>query len=196
MNTLDQAPEQLQVWIGEIDVKVAELTLQRIAFSRALEALGEPTQAIQLVTASSTATTVTVNKPVVQREPAPKVTKTASKTGALRQQRHRAGVKALAGSNGLPKYDYAEVARVANAGVRAGIRPATALMQRYGVKDAMGQWLIREARKRGHEIGRLGATKPLKPTATTATSVHHPAAGTAFTPDDTLKLLSQEQRGD
>lgn len=206
--SLDTAPQQLQAWIDEIDIAVGELTLRRIAFVRALEAFDTPTPA----TTEPHTEPAPVDQPTAKNLggrprsalPPDKALEHRRQRDAERQQRRRSGVKAPARSNGTSKYDYAEVARVANAAIRAGIRPTTALIQKYDVKDAMAAWLMKEARKRGFEIGRLGSTKPAVPTpsrADSAPALHvvqpaqsshtSPPAGGAFTPADALKLLDR-----
>lgn len=96
---------------------------------------------------------------------------------------------------GASKYDYAEVARIANAATRAEMSMTAAVASKFSVSSAMGSHLIKEARKRGHDIDKSG--RGAKPVTSNVTSIakpvvtaSHPAASrAAFTPDDSLKLL-------
>lgn len=97
---------------------------------------------------------------------------------------------------GGSKYDYGEVARIAAAAQRANLPMGKAVSQRFQVSDAMGSFLVVEARKRGHDIPKLskGGRKPTGPSNVTPITKVEPVAdapvGTrAFTPDDTLRIL-------
>lgn len=90
-------------------------------------------------------------------------------------------------------YDRAEVARVANAAVRAGESMRRAVALRFGITENSATKQIKLARQHGHHIepGRVG--RPPKSATSGNVSpvvkaVPRPGAR-AFTPDDTLKLL-------
>lgn len=108
----------------------------------------------------------------------------------------KAPAAAKAASEGGSKYDYGEVARIAAAAQRANLPMGKAVSQRFQVSDAMGSFLVVEARKRGHDIPKLskGGRKPTGPSNVTPITKVEPVAdapvGTrAFTPDDTLRIL-------
>lgn len=202
MATLNEAPEQLQAWIDEIDAKVGELQLQRRAMAATLAALGSPIQLDlpePVVAAGKPEPEVTVDG--VRQPTKPKVTKPLrdvnpdeaiekrrqadrDRKKAERERKRDGKPVAERAKPGQSKYDYDEVAELANAAAAAGGSQTEALMNRYNVTKGMAYMLISAARKQGHEIT---STKPA-PKASNVTT--HPAAGPrAFTPDDTLRII-------
>lgn len=182
MATLDQAPEQLRAWIKELDDRLEALTTQRGVLAQVLEALDgvAPPPIAKGMPAR------------LQRPVDPDAREEHRRQrDAERQRRNRAGIKQPKGSPGTSKYDYAEVARIANAAARAGVAPGRAVADRYKVSPQNGAFLVAQARKRGHDIPKLGANKPIKMTAPAkapASNVTPIAGSRGFTPANCIGM--------
>lgn len=182
MATLNEAPKQLQEWIDGIDAEIARLTSQRALFVSAICTFWVE---------------VPLDKPVVEAPPAPKPPLAKGMPARLK--------KAATNKPGESKYDYAEVARIANAAVEAGEPIARSVALHLSTSEANASKLIQSARQRGHVIGKGRTGRPPTPsnvtpiTAADVNTAGHPAAtrpgpqpgARAFTPDDTLKLLDR-----
>lgn len=68
-----------------------------------------------------------------------------------------------------PKYDYAEVARIACAAIEKGESAAAALTVRYDIKRGNADVLISNVRKAGHDIPRTSGGQKLPTTETPIT---------------------------
>lgn len=187
MATIEEAPTQLQAWIDELDGRIETLSLQRRAMAATLAALDCSTS----LAPQQTLVEGLAERRRIDAEGARAKAADASARQGAKPKRPRAP------SPDAPKYDYAEVARVANAALRGGLALGPAVASRFEVSREMGAWLVAEARRRGHVIPKAPKNpaqtqrnvSPIAkdPPASVAT---HPAAGPrAFTPDDTLKLL-------
>lgn len=170
MATLDEAHQQLQAWIAEIDQHIDELTLQRRAMAATLVALGHgnlPDRAAEAVI------------PVEPPAPPERAKRAASQP-----------------TTGVSKYDYSEIARVASAAERAGLPMGPAVSSRLGVSKAVGPWLVKEARRRGFDVP-TSKTKVARAASTNVTPIAQPPAAKpvvhegnrAFTPADTLQII-------
>lgn len=121
--------------------------------------------------------------------PAPKPP--PAKPKAAKKPAHKTNVR---------KYDYTEVARVANAAQRAGEPSRRAVAQRFSISVAAAGKLIQAVRAAGHEVAASKTGRPLKPAPSNVTPIARPEPSIdtanlsgvrAFTPDDTLKLLDR-----
>lgn len=166
MATLNEVPGQLQAWIHEIDVEVDRLMTQRGSLVVALDAFDG-------LLAADVALHVALvpGSPKLVEQPKPSKAEPAKKAAAKNS------------APGQSKYDYAEVARIANAAFRAGEPTNGAVASRFGVGKDMADQLIYKARKLGHDILRRGD----KPAQTNVTTIA--TASRAFTPDSARELL-------
>lgn len=165
MATLDEAHQQLQTWIAEIDQRIEGLSLQRRAMAATLVALGHGNLPDRTAEAVSPVEPPPPAKPLPKGMPARLTRKKQAPSGP-----------------GGSRYDYVEVARVALAAQRAGEPMGPAVSRHFGVGKAMGPWLVKEARRRGF----LPAANVAQPPA--AEPVAHQGSR-AFTPADTLRIL-------
>lgn len=173
MATLNEAPAQLNAWIEEINGQIGKLSDRRQKFVDLLASLGEPAAAAP------------VPAPKPPSTPRPQ-TDAAARRAADAERKRQSRAKSQPRTGGS-KYDYVEVARVANAAVRAGVSPTQAVRRHFNVTDAMGTYLIKTARKQGHDIEGRQASAPPKPAAPSNVTPITP--GRAFTPDDTRKII-------
>lgn len=189
MATLNEAPEQLKSWINELNGQIGMLTEQRDMLASTLAILDgsafDDAPAPPKNVGGRPRAALTPDEALEARRASDRE----------RKKNQRRGIKAppKPGAGGTSKYDYAEVASVARAAHDRGEPMGQAVATRFGATPVMGSWLVREARRRGHDIpGRQSKptnVTPLLPVADIET-VGHPAAGPrAFTPADTLKLL-------
>lgn len=189
MATLNEAPEQLQQWIDEIDNRTEELSLQRGALTAALTAISW-----QPIIVDAPAPPKNVGGRPRAALPPDEALEARRASDRERKKNQRHGVKAppKPGAGGTSKYDYAEVARIAHVAHDRGESMSHAVVARFGVTPVMGSWLVREARRRGHDIPsrQKPATTNVTPLLPVAETVGHPAAGPrAFTPADTLRII-------
>lgn len=198
---LTSAPAQFRAWLGEIDREIADLTIQRLALSRALEAFtaNQPNETLGAVVpqVDSTPQPALPLRSTPKRPVTPEARAEARRErDTERQRRNRAGVQRPAGTPGTSKYDYAEVAQVARRAGSEGRRQA--LMDRFGVNATTANWLATEARRRGHDIPKLRTrsttntpSKPAPVAAPTTPTVglHASPSTRPFTPDDALQVL-------
>lgn len=179
----------LDAAIASLDVEIAKLTLVRDNVAELRAGFAQP-PSDEFVAFETLAKTVVAHpKGGAANMVARKPTTAAAAKRADDAEQQRQARSASQPKTGASRYDYVEVARVANAAVRAGVSPTQAVRRHFNVTDAMGTYLIKAARKQGHEIGRLGANKPLKPASPPSSNVTPIAASKAFTPDDTLRII-------
>lgn len=189
MATLDDAPKQLQHWITELDGRIDVLNEQRAGLARALGVLDGSAFAIE------PPPTPTLSEGLAERRRIDDEGRKARDRD--RKKRQRAGTKAPPGSPGTSKYDYAEVARIANAAVRGGESAVSAVASRFGVSVAMGSYLIKTARQKNHHIAKGKTGKAPVPRPANVTPIAKPPAAKpvvhegnrSFTPDDTLRII-------
>lgn len=179
---IEEPQAQLTAWIEALDAELEALTARREAFVVALTTFGgRPAIAVGKV-AAPVVSTVVLDGGEARRE-------AQRKADRERKARER-GAKPAAPAAG-PKYDYAIVASVAREAHAQGRPMGAAVAKRFDVSTEMGGWLIREARKRGHEVpGRASPVSPtpLRVVGAPVTADNHPASR-AFTPDDAMRLI-------
>jgi hypothetical protein len=90
------------------------------------------------------------------------------------------------GNANRSKYDYAEIARVARAALDAGRPMMPDVAAEFEVTPATANWLITEARRKGHDIPRRGQRRGqqwAQPTSAPSAPAHHPVVASVMAAD-------------
>lgn len=133
---LNAAPLQLVQWIEAIDIRIADLTNQRVAFANALRCFD--IEHLEAAPADEPPEALIVNPPV---EAAPTPRREPKSTGAETLKRKRRRTK------GGP--DYAEIARVYLDAVATGYKPIDTLCSHFDVERSTAKNWPTHCRKLG-----------------------------------------------